>query len=103
MSRRYSLLGSLSNNSGGDGKLVNTITINNLRSIDIEIHADYACKFPPTSIVDVYFTSGHRITCSPSKYDGTTIVGLPFDLPLTIREYYPQEDENYIYEVVIEQ
>ena len=87
----------------GGGKLVNTITINNLRSINIEIHADYASKFPPTSIVNVYFPNGCMITCAPSKYDGTAIVGMPFDLPLTISEYYPQEDDNYIYEVVIEQ
>lgn len=101
MSRRNSLLGSLSPSSGG--KLVNTITINNLRMIDIEIYADYACKFPPTSNVEVYFKHGNRITCSPSQYNGTAIVGLELDLPLTITEYYPQEDENYIYEVVIEQ
>ena len=102
MSRRYSLLGSLSQSSGG-GKLVNTITINNLRGYDPEIIADYSSKFTPTSMVNIYFTGGYRITCSPSKYNGYAFVGMSFDLPLTIREYYPQEDDNYIYEVVIEQ
>lgn len=54
-------------------------------------------------MVNIYFTGGYRITCSPSKYNGYAFVGMSFDLPLTIREYYPQEDDNYIYEVVIEQ
>lgn len=98
------MLGSLSPSSGG-GKLVNTITINNLRGggYGPEIVADFSSKFPPTSMVDIYFTSGYRITCSPSNYNGTALAGLAFDLPLTVSEYYPQEDDNYIYEVVIEQ
>lgn len=102
MSRRNSLLGSLSNDSGG-GKLVNTITINNLRIIKMEIKADYSSKFPPTSMVNIYFTNNYSITCSPSQYNGTAFVGLALELPVTIIKYYPQEDENYIYEVVIEQ
>lgn len=105
MSRRNSLLASLSNNSGGGGKLVNTITINNLRGggYGPEIKVDFSSKFPPTSIVDIYFTNGYRITCSPANYNGEALAGLPLDLPLTIGNYYPKEDENYIYEVVIEQ
>lgn len=87
------------------GKLVNTIIINNLRGSGFgpEIEADYSSKFPPTSMVNVYFKNGYVITCSPSNYNGTALVALPFDLPLTVTEYYPQEDDNYIYEVVIEQ
>ena len=54
-------------------------------------------------MVNVYFKNGYVITCSPSNYNGTALVALPFDLPLTVTEYYPQEDDNYIYEVVIEQ
>lgn len=71
--------------------------------IDLEIYADYACKFPPTSIVDVYFKHGNRISCSPSQYNGEAIVGIVYDLPVTVTEYYPKEDDTYIYEVVIEQ
>lgn len=70
---------------------------------NIEIKVDYSSEFPPTSVVDIYFKSGYRITCSPSKYNGEAIAGIVVDLPLTIVNYYPQEDENYIYEVVIEQ
>jgi hypothetical protein len=54
-------------------------------------------------VVNVFFKNRNVITCSPSKYNGTAFVGLPFDLPLTVTEYYPKEDDNYIYEVVIEQ
>lgn len=64
---------------------------------------DYRSEFPPTSVVDIYFTNGYMITCAPSKYNGYAVAGMVLDLPLTIGNYYPKEDENYIYEVVIEQ
>lgn len=52
MSRRHSLLGSLSSGSWGGGKLINTITLKPY--IDGgSLHIEYNTLFPVTSVIEI--------------------------------------------------
>lgn len=108
MSRRYSLLGSLSPSSGGV-KPVNTITVKPYKSIGMLL-ADYYAQYPVQSLLEINVsTNGSMgqgvIMIRENTQEGTTnteIDIMPQSNEITVISVNPQEDDNYIYEVVIE-
>ena len=109
MNRRNSLLGSLSPSSGG-GKLVNTITVKPYIE-KFTLRANYYAQYPVKSrvLIDVATNGamGQGTVCIyENTQEGTTqteIDIMPESNEITVISVDPQEDENYIYEVVIEQ
>lgn len=107
MSRRYSLLASLSNDSGG-GKLVNIITLKPYIYRG-SLNIDHNSLFPVTSDIRIDIsTNGFEGQCSIPIEEGTSgrlhnDVDLGPSTPeITVNSITPNEDDNYIYEVVIE-
>lgn len=72
----------------------------------MELTADIYCDYIPTSVIYIVFTGvsgvSYQTFVSPTKYEGSAIIGAKMDSPFTV-EYTPTEDDTYIYEVIIEQ
>lgn len=101
MDRRRALLAT--SQTRGD-KIVNKITFKNLRG-KMDLTADIYCDYIPTSTVYITFvgvSGSQNITfVSPTKYEGSAIIGAKMESPFTA-DWTPREDDTYIYEVVIE-
>ena len=99
MSRRNSLLGSLSSSSGGGDKIVNhgTITLNSAKS-------KITWEYPLASflVITLSTNSGNLLVYAASGSSTNSIALGPGETIISVASIDPQEDENYIYEVVIE-
>lgn len=108
MSLRRSLLASLSNDSGSGNKLLNIITLKPYIAYAC-LQIEYNTLFPVTSDIWIDIsTNGIVGQNTMAIFEGNS-GGLFFDVDLgpstpeiTVNSITPSEDDNYIYEVVIE-
>lgn len=100
MSRRYSLLGSLSPSSGGGKKVNRGVATVKQKTISGNITLEF--EFPCVSTINVIAHTNLR----DSQFgiiQGNNYGKGEFFGQFTSLSFSPQEDDTYIYEVVIEQ